>query len=180
MKSKLINVLIIIGLLVIAFACGETDIDKINYLECRWDILKLSKTIDSNPDPDELRQKVREICINNNFQSIEQFISARNKYKDEYKDTKEEKELSNFLKQIPGEPSDVSGIRALSLKALQQKLKEYHGKSLPKYISQFCGLNEITGYAVDTVNRDIVLIGKVENSLPPLYLQEFVLAIRNH
>lgn len=179
MKQKLINVLIIIGLLLGTVACGEPDLNKINYLECRWDILKLSKIVDSDSDPDELSQKIREICINNNFQSLDAFIAAREKYKDEFRNVKEEKELSNFLKQIPGEPSDVSRVRAVSLKALQQKLKEYHGKPLPQNISQFCGLNEITGYAVDAANRDIVLIGNVDNTLPPLYLQDFVVALRN-
>ena len=70
--------------------------------------------------------------------------------------------------------------RAISLKVLQQKLKALHGtNSRPTNLYYLCGINRIMGYVVDEANRDIILIGKVDKKLPPLYLDDFVVALRN-
>jgi hypothetical protein len=70
--------------------------------------------------------------------------------------------------------------RAISLKVLQQKLEALHGtNSRPTNLYYLCGINRIIGYVVDEANRDIILIGKVDKKLPPLYLDDFVVALRN-
>lgn len=69
--------------------------------------------------------------------------------------------------------------RAVSLKIFQQKLKEcLNVGSLPNSLYHLCGLKEISGYVVDKANRDVLLIGKVDRSSPPLYLDDFVVALR--
>ena len=37
----------------------------------------------------------------------------------------------------------------------------------------------MSGYLVDTNNRDIILVGQVDPSYPPLYVEDFVVALRN-
>jgi hypothetical protein len=81
-------------------------------------------------------------------------------------------------KTLPGDSSEIKE-RAISLKILQQKLKDYGKKSLPKELSQLYGITRIIGYVRDEVNRDIILLGSVDESLPSLYVDDFVVALRN-
>lgn len=75
--------------------------------------------------------------------------------------------------------ADFTG-RAISLKVLQQKLKALHGtNSRPTNLFYLCGINQIMGYVLDEANRDIILIGKVDRKMPRLYLDDFVVALRN-
>ena len=70
--------------------------------------------------------------------------------------------------------------RAISLKVLQQKLKSLHGKGArPTTLFHLCGLTRINGYVVDEANKDVILIGSVDHNKPPLYLDDFVVALRN-
>jgi hypothetical protein len=70
--------------------------------------------------------------------------------------------------------------RAVSLKVLQHKLLEYQKKSpCPDELLKLVGLKRITGYIVDVANHDVILIGPVDDSLPPLYIEDFVIALRN-
>jgi hypothetical protein len=75
---------------------------------------------------------------------------------------------------------NISTGRAISLKVLQKRLKLYHTKgNYPKELLQLVGIKRIIGYVIDDANRDIILIGKVDTSLPPLHLEDFVVALRN-
>jgi len=76
--------------------------------------------------------------------------------------------------------SSASQGRAVSMRVLQERLKNCQDKgSCPPDITQLAGLNRIYGYVVDTTTPDLLLIGKVDESLPPLYLEDFVVALRN-
>jgi len=83
--------------------------------------------------------------------------------------------------QLPG-ADDYSNFkgRAISLKVLQQQVKDFQGKgSMPTTLYQLCGITQIHGYMVDEANKDIILIGSIERDKPPLYLDDFVIAMRN-
>jgi len=70
--------------------------------------------------------------------------------------------------------------RAVSLKVLENRLKSSSGKG--RYtgeILRLAGLESIDGYILDEANQDIVLMGQVEAGWPPLYLEDFVVALRN-
>lgn len=70
--------------------------------------------------------------------------------------------------------------RAVSLKVLQKMLKDCTVNSTcTNNILHLAGLTKITGYVVDDENRDLILIGNVDEKSPPLYLDDFVVALRN-
>lgn len=70
--------------------------------------------------------------------------------------------------------------RAVSLKVLQEKLEHFHETGdLPSSLYHLCGITTLFGYVVDEDNRDVILFGTVEKNLPPLYLDDFVVALRN-
>ncbi|MDP3013996.1 MAG: hypothetical protein Q8M92_07130, partial [Candidatus Subteraquimicrobiales bacterium] len=70
--------------------------------------------------------------------------------------------------------------RAVSLKVLQNKVKDCIAKeTCPENILQLCGIKRVMGYVIDEKNRDIILIGNIDDSMPPLYLEDFVIALRN-
>ena len=88
--------------------------------------------------------------------------------------------LTTFKGQIPGRDFSNFQGRAVSLKVLQQKLKSLHGKGArPTALFHLCGITRINGYVVDEANKDVILIGSVDNNKPPLYLDDFVVALRN-
>jgi hypothetical protein len=66
--------------------------------------------------------------------------------------------------------------RALSLRVLQQKLAD--GQNCED-IAKMAGLTRITGYVADRDSQDIILLGEVKPDAPPLYLVDFVVALRN-
>lgn len=80
-------------------------------------------------------------------------------------------------KQASNQPSKG---RAVSLKVLQERVRECMAKGeCPKKILEFCGLKKINGFVIDEKNRDLILVGKVDTTSPPLYLEDFVIALRN-
>ncbi|MCL4500096.1 MAG: DUF1598 domain-containing protein [Chloroflexi bacterium] len=72
-------------------------------------------------------------------------------------------------------PSDAATGRAVSLRALSAAVKS--GSS--RQAIYLCGITKVNGYLVDTKTQDIILIGEVNPALPPLYLDDFVVALRN-
>lgn len=66
--------------------------------------------------------------------------------------------------------------RAVSLRVLQQVVS---GNKERDEALRLCGITRIIGYVIDRQNRDIVLVGTVEPSGRPLYLDDFVVALRN-
>lgn len=81
----------------------------------------------------------------------------------------------------PNRASDQpSEGRAVSLKVLQERVKECGAKGeCPENIFKLCGLKKINGFVIDEKNRDLILVGKVDATSPPLYLEDFVIALRN-
>lgn len=70
--------------------------------------------------------------------------------------------------------------RAISLKVLQEKVKDCMADgTCPDDILQLGGIKKVTGYVIDEKNKDIILIGNVDDTSPPLYLEDFVIALRN-
>lgn len=71
-------------------------------------------------------------------------------------------------------------MRAISLKALQAKLRDCQPKnSCSDKLLRLAGLNTILGFAADETNQDMIFFGQSEPGLPPLYLEDFVIALRN-
>jgi len=71
-------------------------------------------------------------------------------------------------------------IRAVSLKRLQQGLQageEYQRNS--HLIMQLGGIKEIIGFIQDEPSQDIILLGYTDNSLPVIYTEDLVVALRN-
>lgn len=68
-----------------------------------------------------------------------------------------------------------AGGRAVSLNALAAACQNGQGAS----VAQLCGITELQGYVHDDANRDLILIGRVDPSLPPLYLDDLVVVLRN-
>ena len=77
------------------------------------------------------------------------------------------------------ENSDVRQ-RALSLKVLQQQVQACQGRqNCSETLLQLAQLTRIDGYVIDSENKDVILIGKVDPTMPKLYLEDFVLALRD-
>jgi len=73
-----------------------------------------------------------------------------------------------------------NNIRSISIKILQQRLKACGGgKACPKELLQLGGLKRISGYVIDEEKQDLILIGETDPNSPPLYLEDFVIALRN-
>ena len=195
MKRKGLKLLIFVGvLLCFTVACEKVDKAKRNYRLCRQRIIEFSTTIDPKSESysEELKQKVLEFCGIYGFQDIDEFRDAHKKYGNPSDETlmKIFQEIAlevspldttAAIPTIPAErKAERATIRAISLKVLQKKLKEHHGKgAFPGDLSRLGGITGILGYMVDNANRDIILIGKVESRLPALYLEDFVVALRN-
>jgi hypothetical protein len=76
--------------------------------------------------------------------------------------------------------SKSSKGRALSLNVLQKQLAEcIDGGRCSDDILHLAGITKIIGYTIDSKNRDIIIVGRVDDSLPPLYTEDFVVALRN-
>jgi hypothetical protein len=76
-----------------------------------------------------------------------------------------------------GPPEEV---RVVSLKALQTKLRDCQPKNTcSNELFRFAGLNTILGFAADETNQDMIFFGQSDPGLPPLYLEDFVIALRN-
>ena len=44
---------------------------------------------------------------------------------------------------------------------------------------RLCGITQVTGYLTDDETRDVIVIGRVDPSLPPLHLDDLAIALRN-
>jgi hypothetical protein len=78
-------------------------------------------------------------------------------------------------------PADeTSEIRAVSVKALQMKLKESQAESAElNRVKQVEGITRIMGCVLDKDGGDVILYGSTDPGLPPLYIDDFVVALRN-
>jgi hypothetical protein len=75
---------------------------------------------------------------------------------------------------------DSSKGKALSLKVLQERLRAHQKKGdCSEDLLRLAGIRRIVGYIVDEANRDLILIGEEDVSIPPLYLEDFVVGLRN-
>ncbi len=76
--------------------------------------------------------------------------------------------------------STVEGL-AVSLRVLQQRLKVclQEDSCSQAALLQLAGLRRIIGYVVDEANHDLILVGEKDDSLPPLYLEDFIIALKN-
>ncbi|ETR72724.1 MAG: hypothetical protein OMM_01502 [Candidatus Magnetoglobus multicellularis str. Araruama] len=63
-------------------------------------------------------------------------------------------------------------------KAAKKINKKLSGKHASSYF-QFVGIKTILGYVVDEKNHDLIIIGDDDNKFPDLYLEDFVIALRN-
>lgn len=81
----------------------------------------------------------------------------------------------------PEQASDQpSKGRAVSLRVLQERVKRCMAKGkCPENILELCGLKKINGFVIDQKNRDLILVGRVDATAPALYLEDFVIALRN-
>ena len=80
-------------------------------------------------------------------------------------------------KELSAQPSKG---RAVSLKVLEERVKVcMNTGECPEKIFEFCGLKKVIGFVIDDKNRDIILVGEVNTTSPPLHLEDFVVALRN-
>jgi len=88
--------------------------------------------------------------------------------------------IANPAKQVSAIPENFDNGRAVSLKVLQEKTEECMAKgACPASILQICDIKKIAGYVIDEKSGDIILNGKIDDTSPPLYLEDFVIALRN-
>lgn len=66
--------------------------------------------------------------------------------------------------------------RAVSLNALSAAMQS---GEMAKQAESLCGLTRVSGYVIDAKSKDIVVVGKVDPTLPPLNLDDFTVALRN-
>lgn len=71
--------------------------------------------------------------------------------------------------------------KAVSLRVLQEQVKTClrNDGSCPDELLQFFGITRITGYILDEERHDVILIGEVDTTLPPLHIEDWVVALRN-
>ncbi len=70
--------------------------------------------------------------------------------------------------------------RALSLRVLQAQAQACHAQQGCSDAVQHLGyMTRIDGYVIDADEHDIILYGQVDSSKPPLYLEDFVVALRD-
>jgi len=50
---------------------------------------------------------------------------------------------------------------------------------IPRDLLEMCGLTRIEGYTLDRANADLVIFGKVDPTAPPLYTEDFAIALRS-
>ncbi|TSA10228.1 MAG: DUF1598 domain-containing protein [Deltaproteobacteria bacterium] len=87
--------------------------------------------------------------------------------------------------QSSGSPQATTGeypsgtIVAFSLKVLQQRLKASPETLRKGEVMHLAGVTKINGYVIDEANHDLILFGEVNPNWPPLYLDDFVVALRN-
>lgn len=69
---------------------------------------------------------------------------------------------------------------AVSLRTLQKRLKSCQQKVFcPNETLQLAGIKKLIGYVTDKENRDLIILGESDSSLPFLSLEDLVVALRN-
>ena len=77
-------------------------------------------------------------------------------------------------------PEGLASGRALSLRVLQKNLQDCVPKgTCLEEVLHMVGIKKVLGYVIDSSNKDIIVFGSLDAALPPLYLEDFVLALRN-
>lgn len=77
-------------------------------------------------------------------------------------------------------PSVFNQASALSLRVLQQRLlSSDHGIVSSEDVTHLGGITRICGYVIDDATHDVILVGDSDPSAPPLYTDDFILALRN-
>jgi len=91
-----------------------------------------------------------------------------------------EEKVKTFPKEKETQAPAFEG-QAVSLRVLQQRLRTCHqeGPCSQETLLQLAGLKRIIGYVVDGTNHDLILVGQVDESSPPLYLEDFIIALKN-
>lgn len=108
---------------------------------------------------------------------LNQILNHLKPFKDEIKGVVVESKESVKIKDIKDQ---VFEGKAISLRILQEKLRNSQSKrSLTKEIFQQVGITKFIGYVVDEPNRDLILIGQCAPALPYIYLDDFIIALRN-
>lgn len=80
----------------------------------------------------------------------------------------------------PAKSKQTSQGLAVSLKVLEEKVKERIAKGeYSESIFELCGLKRIFGFVIDEETDDLILIGETDPTSSPLYLDDFVVALRN-
>jgi hypothetical protein len=85
---------------------------------------------------------------------------------------------------LPPPPPDAAchtlpRFRALSLKELQKAVQvDLKNDKKPNAIQFLCGLKTIEGFLIDRKNHDLLIIGKDADTMPPLLLNDFIIALR--
>lgn len=70
-------------------------------------------------------------------------------------------------------------FRVVSLKQLQETVRRGLAKNASlDAVQNMCGLNTIEGYYIDRKNKDLLVFGKVDPRMPPLLLDDFIIAMR--
>lgn len=88
-------------------------------------------------------------------------------------------DAGSWTVEMVASPKPLKG-RAISLRVLQEKVKDcMTGGTCSDDIIQLAGMTKISGYVIDEKNKDLILIGKADSALPPLHLEDFVIALRN-
>ncbi|MHB8123086.1 MAG: DUF1598 domain-containing protein [Desulfuromonadaceae bacterium] len=70
-------------------------------------------------------------------------------------------------------------ILAFSLKVLQQMLETSPAATRSQEVANLAGITMVQGYVVDEANHDLILFGEINRKLPPLHLDDLVVALRN-
>jgi len=73
---------------------------------------------------------------------------------------------------------------AVSLRVLNEKVEQYMASGdCPGFILRLCGITKVNGFMIDSGGSgqtgDVILVGEADDSLPPLNLNDLVIALRN-
>lgn len=93
---------------------------------------------------------------------------------------KETKSTSTNKESAKSENLIMGQGRAISLKVLQERVNDCMTKGkCPDDFLQLSGVKKVVSYVIDEKNSDIIIIGKIDDDMPSLYLEDFVIALRN-
>ena len=83
--------------------------------------------------------------------------------------------IAAILLIISAGPSFCGTNRAVSLSVLESVVQSAPSAEA----ARLCGITRVSGYVVDKRGHDIILFGKVDPAYPPIYLEDFIVALRN-